>query len=89
MILFYVIAGFAVAGAIFYLGVRYGKRLESDAFDELRRLRAALNQTGVKLEAYYSGDLNRIHNEIRRILKLPQTIGDFIAGEAKAHNIHL
>jgi hypothetical protein len=89
MFFFYVIAGIAVAGAIFYLGVRYGTRLESDAFGELHRLRLALTRTGVKLEAYYAGDLNWIHTEIRRVLKLPQTVGDFIADEAKAHNIKL
>lgn len=52
----------------FYFGMKYGQQIESDAFDELRNLRAALVRTGVGVETYLTGDVKKVHAAIIKVV---------------------
>lgn len=52
----------------FYAGMRYGRQLESDAYTELAKLKAALVKTGVNLETYLSGDIAKIKTAAETLL---------------------
>jgi len=65
----------------FFAGMKYGLTLESNAFVELRKIRAALVKTGVQFETYLSGDLHKIHIEATKVLGFPKAMVDFIKNE--------
>jgi hypothetical protein len=79
---FLVIMGFIIVAALaFVAGMKYGLKLESDAFAELVKLRMALRKTGVKVETYLTGDVARVHAELVKVLALPKAFEEAI----KAH----
>lgn len=57
--------------AVFVAGMKYGIKLESNAYAELGVLKTALRATGVRIETYLTSDVSRIRDEIERVLKYP------------------
>jgi hypothetical protein len=56
--------------AVFVAGAKYGVKLESDAFAELVKIRAAIRKTGLQVETILTGDLHAIRAEASKILHL-------------------
>jgi|GEM_PF-6240379 len=50
-----------VAALIFYAGMRYGCKMESDAYQRLAALRQSLARAGLDIDTALTGDVARIY----------------------------
>jgi len=61
----------AAAGFSFWLGFKYGKTWESNAFAEVSKIRAACASLGLKYETLIVGDLRKVQAELVKVLSFP------------------